>query len=473
MKLNVKRTFYVGFAFLLISMFWQVYDAVIPKILINSFGLNQTWSGFVMAFDNILALFLLPLFGSLSDKRDTKWGKRTPFIVMGTVIAALLITSVAIIDAAQLTALASESIEPVLRSQFVTGAAGDVLFDAAWAARQAAVWDVTVANILYFVLFIGALLLVLIAMATFRSPAVALMPDVTVKPLRSKANAIINLMGTAGGIISLGVMAVLAKDFQSYVLLFLIIAVLMLGFLGLFLWKVNEPKLVSIMEEDTKKFGLEEAAVEVDATGKETMAPDVRKSFLLILASIFLWFMGYNAATTKFSMYAQIVLDTGYSIPLLVAQISAVIAFIPIGIVASKIGRRKTILGGIVILSVAFLAGYFVTPSSAFFMYAVLGLAGVGWATINVNSYPMIVEMSRGSNIGKYTGYYYTFSMAAQIVTPIFSGFLMDTYGMTILFPYAAVFCILAFGTMFLVKHGDSKPIPAKSKLESFDNDND
>ncbi len=472
MKLNTKRTVFVGFAFLLICMFWGVYDAVIPKMLVNSFGLSQTWSGVIMALDNVLALFLLPLFGTLSDKTKHKRGKRTPFIIIGTIVAAVLVTGVALLDLAQLKEIAAAGIVPVLRADFATQEA----FDAAWAARQTSLMQVTSANAFLLVAFIGILLLVLIAMATFRSPAVALMPDVTPKPLRSQANAIINLMGTAGGIIALGLMAVLSKDFQNYILLFVILAVLMLAFLVIFLAKVNEPKLVEIMHKESAEAGYVVETVEEDQKkglkgGIAGLDPKVKKSFFLILASIFFWFMAYNGATTKFSLYAQNVLAMGYTMPLLVAQAAAVVAFIPIGKIASKVGRRKTILVGIIILTVAFVMGSLLTMETGWLSYVVMALAGVGWATINVNSYPMIVEMGKEGDVGKFTGYYYAASMAAQIVTPILSGAIMDQLGtMRVLFPYCAIMAIIAFCTMIFVKHGDSKPISKKKAIENFDN---
>ncbi|MDD3422499.1 MAG: MFS transporter, partial [Bacilli bacterium] len=351
--------------------------------------------------------------------------------------------------------------------------------DAAWATRQSMVAQVTQSNIFLLVAFIGVLLLVLVAMATFRSPAVALMPDVTPKPLRSQANAIINLMGTAGGIIALGLMAVLSKDFKEYVLLFAVLAVLMLVFLALFLWKVNEPKLVETMHQESEEAGYVVETVEEDEkkgikTGIAGLDPKVKKSFFLILFSVFFWFMAYNAATTKFSLYAQNVLGMGYTLPLLVAQAAAVIAFIPIGKIASKFGRRKTILAGVIILTVAFVIGSFLSVQTKSLSYVVMALAGIGWATINVNSYPMVVEMGKEGDVGKFTGYYYTASMAAQIITPILSGAFMDLAGtMTVLFPYCAILAAVAFVTMFFVKHGDSKPIPKKKALENFDNPDD
>ena len=521
MKLNTKKTIYVGIAFLIISMFWQVYDTVIAQILINSFGLNQTTSGIVMALDNVLALFLLPLFGSLSDKTKTKRGKRTPYIFFGTIAAAVLVTGVSLFDNAQVNELNKAGVQPVETIEMKQTNSYEIVVEIEkqevlvtvtydeqqkrfeylnkkgeeerylgskyytyegvnYGKKEMAVnkrsEDVAIVrnnNIFLFIGVIGTLLFVLIAMATYRTPAVSLMPDVTVKPLRSKANAIINLMGTAGGIIALGFLSLLNKQYQSTIPTFICLSVLMIVGLCIFLWKVNEPKLVEEKEQDEIKYGLNDEVVEetVEETNEE-MPKDVRRSFYLILASIVFWFFGYNAATSKFSVYAQNVLGTTFTTPLLVAQAAAVVAFIPIGIIASKIGRRKTILIGISILFTAFVMGSLANEETIFLIYVTMGLAGIGWATINVNSYPMIVEMAKGNNVGKYTGYYYSASMFAQILTPIVSGVIMDLTGtMTVLFPYCAIFVALAFCTMFFVRHGDSKPIPKKSALEAFDND--
>ena len=630
MKLQTKKVFFVGLAFLIICMFWQVYDNVISKMLINTFGMNQTWSGIVMALDNVLALFLLPIFGALSDKTKTKYGKRTPYIFIGTIIAAIFIVGVSLFDNMQMNKLQENNVgyvvtvdeklkdekneyhyllegktaeeidfifnnyygdywypsnysdediskligtnskqikdnvkkyfnfidpsvdEAELQNHFFENyltaedkakyaqliamtkeeryklefteslglldkilgkdptinatrvhqkeidALNNLLIERicdvyeddlgtlkedlkkvgvrqfftvkenATQVRGQIAWQYTKNNIGYLIGFLVVLLLVLVAMATFRTPAVSLMPDVVIKPLRSKANAIINLMGTVGGIISLLIMSFLAKDYHSYMLLFIVIGLLMIVLLVIFMFTVDENKLVAERVELEQKFEIAEVE-EVATDDIEDMPKEVRKSFYLIIASIILWFMAYNAATTKFSVYAGDVLNMGYSFPLLIANATALICYIPIGIIASKVGRKKTILVGVGILFTAFLLGSIATESTKALIYITMGLAGIGWATINVNSYPMVVEMSKNSNVGKYTGYYYTASMFAQIITPVVSGLFMDICGtMRVLFPYSVFFCICAFITMSLVKHGDAKPIANKS-IEAFD----
>ena len=491
MKLDNKKTIYIGFAFLLIMMFWQVYDNVIAKILINSFGLNQFWSGVVMALDNVLAVFLLPLFGTLSDKTKSKMGKRKPYILVGTILAAILIMGLSIFDNKQLVKISEAGISEVESvvigdDPYEEGTYDVVVYDAAikeevieqqdlsdgdkvylfkdriyeskeYAAdiRAIDVKEITLANKQYFIGFISILLLILLAMASFRTPAVSLMPDVTPKPLRSKANAIINLMGCAGGIIALGFMSFLAVDYKSYTITFVCLGVLMLIALVIFMIKVNEPKMVAEMQA----VSVDEEEENVEQTEKTKMPADVKKSFVLILLSVVFWYMAYNAATSKFSVYASTVLDTGFTMPLMIAQGAAIVSYIPIGILSSKFGRKKLVVVGVAILFAAFLLGSFLTDKSALLVWVVMALAGIGWATINVNSYPMIVEMSKSSDIGKYTGIYYTASMIAQTVTPLLSGLLMDTFNMRWLFPYCVVFCVLAFITMIFVKHGDSKEI--------------
>ena len=309
------------------------------------------------------------------------------------------------------------------------------------------------------------------------------MPDVTVKPLRSKANAIINLMGTAGGIIVLGLGIVFGTGkvenaLMSYTVFFAVIAFLMLAALVAFLFTVREPKLVAEMEEESRRLGIDEEkdaaneeAAKAAARGKKLDRPELI-SLLLILASVALWYMGYNAVTSKYSVYATSVLARDYNTTLIIAQGAAIVAYIPAGIVASKLGRRKTILGGVVLLFAAFFFASFLNAEShGIFVNLLFILAGIGWATINVNSFPMVVELSKSADVGRYTGFYYTASMAAQIVTPILSGVFMDYIGMTTLFPYAAIFVALAFLTMFFVRHGDSKPTERKSALESLGGD--
>ena len=245
----------------------------------------------------------------------------------------------------------------------------------------------------------------------------------------------------------------------------------MLIALVIFRAKVNEPKLVEIMHEDSRKYGIEENDIDEETGENRKLSRAERRSLIFILASIVFWFMGYNAVTSKYSVYAGNILNKDYNTTMMIAQVAAIAAYLPVGMVASKFGRKRTILAGVVMLCAAFGAAAFVNENSSIIvMYLLFALAGIGWATINVNSFPMVVEMCSGGNVGKYTGYYYTASMAAQVVTPMVSGYIMDSFGMKTLFPYAAIFVALAFVTMLFVMHGDNKPI-AKKGLDALDVD--
>ena len=464
MKLNYKRTILVGMAFFLISAFWQAYDAIIPLILTNHFGLPQTASGAVMSLDNVLAVFMLPIFGAISDKVNTKMGKRTPFILVGTIVAVIAFVALTFIDNYQLTLVTQFDFMPDLTDDPET---------IAWLAERA--WKMTLANPLPLVGFIATLLVVLVAMATFRSPAVALMPDVTVKPLRSKGNAIINLTGTAGGILVLALGIVFAtseKLYMSYTGYVLAVVCIMLVGLLVFMISVKEKKWAAEMEEESARLHID---VSTDNAGerivKTTLSRPEMRSLLLILASVALWYIGYNSITSKYSVYATNILGFDYNLTLIIAQAAAIVSYIPVGIISSKLGRRKTILGGVAILATAFFAGHFITPDvPSAIMYPIFILAGIGWASINVNSFPMAVELARGGDVGKFTGYYYTASMSAQIVAPILSGLLYDLIGMpNVFFLFGAVFVVFSFITMFFVKHGDSKPLEKASMLENLD----
>ena len=438
MKLNTKRTVLVGFAFLSICAFWQMYDNLIPKILTETFHMGESVSGMIMAADNILALFLLPLFGGLSDKCTSRLGRRRPYILFGTLAAVAVMMAL-----------------PILTDSFHVS-------PDAW--KQ--------------VCFIIGLGILLTAMGTYRSPAVALMPDVTPKPLRSKANAIINLMGALGGIIYLIITTFLYKTtadvYVSYLPLFAIVGGIMLAALAVILLCVDEPKLVAEQRryEDAHP---EDNLTQVTENG-ETLPKDVKRSLGFLLASIALWFIGYNGVTTWFSVYAgrtwHMTLAQANTC-LTIATAGAILSYIPVGNVASKVGRRKTIRFGTLLLAGSFFAAFVYTMLSDSFspmLYGLFVLVGMAWAAINVNSLPMVVEMCSGSEVGKFTGLYYTFSMSAQIMTPIVAGWLREHVDYKTLFPYAAIFVFASFVTMGFVKHGDNK-VEAKKGLDAFDVD--
>ncbi|MDD7000990.1 MAG: MFS transporter [Oscillibacter sp.] len=440
MKLDHKRTVLVGLAFFSICAFWQMYDNIIPLILTHTFQLDETVCGAIMAADNVLALFLLPFFGALSDRTSTRIGRRMPFILGGTACAVVLMNLLPLFD----------------NGYAATGEKGKL------------------------VLFVVALGLLLVAMGTYRSPAVALMPDVTPKPLRSRANAIINLMGAVGGITYLLTAALLYPNSKTagvqhvnYQPLFVAVSLLMAAAVAVLYFTTNEPKLAAA-EKEYEAEHPEQQLVEEEPDGSEELPKEVKRSLVMLLNSIALWYIGYNGVTTWWTTYVARVMGQGLggaSTCLLVATGGAIVSYIPVGQLASRIGRKKTIQGGVLLLAACFLSGYFLTTHYQRItgvMFIVFALVGLAWAAINVNSLPMVVEMCKGSDIGKFTGYYYTFSMAAQVVTPILAGTLLKHISYSVLFPYASFFVACSFVTMCFVRHGDCK-VEAKGGLAAYE----
>lgn len=638
LKLDYPQTFKVGFAFAIIMLFWTAYDFVVPLLLEHAYGLPSWARGLIMGLDNLLSLFMLPLFGKLSDnakgKLVKKWGRRTPFIVIGTVCAVVLMVFVPVATLKQqakaqdLTASIEAKLnddsfmQPLLeewydnavagkegsanycdltylnnnkvtREQFVAlrydskmtskkavlnmlGATtyyydGEVVEDlsatsptgktyqeivdsnAAYKKYVAAGMNNYISNEVHenltktdagiksLVVYMVILLLVLIAMATFRSPAVALMPDVTPKPLRSQANAIINLCGGIGGAIAFLIYTIVlfGQRLENYVIIFGSVAAGMLLLLAGFLALVNERKMVAKCQEICKKYEIddfadgenpeaekfaEELIAEGDAeynldskpdgevqelvngTAKEEIAPETLefaqqvventkkkrqslkelwagksdlekgrlKSFLLILASIFMWFMGYNAVSSNLSIYTTKSLNLSAGIASIISGVSmgiSAIAFIPVGYMAAKIGRRKSIMIGFGMAVVSFvLICFSVRPSDKAAVPAVLFalfylIAGFGLIIANVNTFPMVTELSTAETVGQYTGYYYVATMSAQAITPAIGGAIMDAGGNQYLFLYSAVCIVIAIVLMLFVKHGDSKQITKGRKL--------
>ncbi len=437
MKLNYKRTILIGLAFLSITAFWQFYDNEIPKILKYTFGLGETATGAIMALDNILALFLLPLFGIISDRHSSRLGKRMPFILSGTVLSIALF----------------------LVLMMVAKNSGSLIF------------------------FIIILLLLLIAMGTYRSPAVSLMPDLTPAPLRSSANAVINLMGALGGVFTLVMTMVLLKSTADpaaadYNPLVISITICMAISIAIMFFTIRENNIRKEIEDEGGLGSLGDTIDGKDQKANDSsggkLPPEVFTSLIFLLLSVAFWYMAYNAVTTAFTRYVTEVwhLEGGsYAGALMVGTVAAVLSYIPIGKISSRTGRKKMILAGVVLMSVSYILIALMSSYSPVIniLFAVIG---IGWAAINVNSYPMVVEMSKTGDIGKYTGTYYTFSMAAQVFTPIFSGFLLEHVSYRTLFPYAFIFSTLAFFTMLMVRHGDSKPEIKKNIIENFDIDN-
>lgn len=404
LELNTKRTIYIGLAFFTILMLWQVYNhyasLFLEDLLIQKFGgVSTDYSymiGAIMAADNMFGLFMLPIFGNLSDKTKSKYGKRMPYIFIGTLLASLIFPLIPIFY-----------INNSLIGVFIT---------------------------------MGLTLLV---MNMYRNPAVALMPDITPKPLRSKANAIINFVGYLGAIFAGAVAMFIDVDKSSYITIlpFILTSVLMICALVTLITKIKENKLLEEVKEEMA-YGEELSETEEKVIEDKPLSKTDRYNLIVLIASVFFWFFGFNAIESFGSIYANNVFNDPkiWGTVVIVLTICSMISFIPSGILADKIGRKNTVsLGLILIILSATGCGFFEEYNILFLL--LIAVCGIGWAMINCNSYPMVVEIANKSNVGKYTGYYYTASMLAQTITPILVGilFYFSETGYTILFPYASI----------------------------------
>jgi len=620
LKLNYGITFKVGFAFAIVQIFWTAYDFVIPLLLENAYGLPSWARGLVMGLDNLLALFMLPLFGKLSDnahgKLAKRFGRRTPFILIGTICSALLMVFVPIATLnqqknatnyveTQIEARLDDDsfMEPLLTGWYEDAEAGkegsanfcDIAYlnnngiskedfigirkyeqisskkavlnllgavtyyydgveiedlnaespiagktyqdlidsNSNYSKYVASGMGIYESNKVYelytqskegiksLAVYMVILLLVLIAMATFRSPAVALMPDVTPKPLRSQANAIINLCGGIGGAIAFLIytIALFTPNLYTYVIIFGSVAAGMFLLLGGFLALVKEKKLVERCQEICKEYGIDdfsegenekakEFAEKLIIDGEEEQQLTAEQvefakqvventktkrqspkewwnaktqmersrlvSFWLILASIFMWFMGYNAVSSNLSVYATKALNLSAGIASIISGVSmgiSAIAFIPVGYLAAKIGRRKSIMIGygfaiisFILICFAIMQNQEASLKTVLFTLFYL-IAGFGLIIANVNTFPMVTELSTAETVGAYTGYYYVATMSAQAITPFIAGWVMDLVAYKYLFLYSAICIIIAVILMMFVKHGDSIKLAVGRKL--------
>lgn len=405
-KLNYKRTFFIGCAFFTIMLLWQVYNYMCPLFL-EDLGINDTYKGLIMAGDNIFALVMLPVFGTLSDKTKTKLGKRMPYIIVGTLLAAITFPFVA-----------------------AFGIAG---------------------NLVGLLITMG---LILFFMNIYRAPAVALMPDLTPKKYRSKANGIINLMGGIGGIFAYGTALLFGNKYP--LIPFIVTSVLMVAALVILLATIKEAKILAEIENDEE--------VKEEINNLEPLSKKQKKNLIFILCAVFFWFFAVNAVETFWGTYAwDIFFDnnpgnkTTGAIALLIFTASSIASYLPGGIMAQKIGRKKTIIIGVISIFLPFFIASFLSSWNLIGFVILFVLAGFGWAAINSNSYPMVVEYANGSNGGKFTGFYYTASQLAQTITPLIIGGVMDLIGRRMMFPYSSLFLLVALTFMILVKENSKQ----------------
>ena len=467
MKLNVKRTCQIGFAFFGILLLWQVYDSWCPTFLTDLFAhrmygltsaelkasapdkiLNVQWLvGIIMACDNLAALILLPIFGNLSDRTKTPIGKRMPYILVGTFVAAVAFPFI-----------------PLFFHQN---------------------------NMAGMIIMMG---IVLIFMMMYRNPAVALMPDITPKPLRAKANGIINIMGYLGGGFAtiLGVFLKLSDyinvtDRSSKMWIieipFIVASVLMVISALVLFFTVKENKIEEEMKDELAE-GERLAAIENPATDEGPMSPANRRMLLAILGAEFLWFMSDNAIGTYIGNYVIYYLNAASSATMILTLgggLASALGFLIAGGIAEKVGRKWTVSSGLIISFLATMIMIFVRPTGKVvgehgefsfpaILFGVWALKGFGMALVHNCSFPMVVELCTSKKIGKFTGYYYAASMSAQTVTPVLLGLIFMRTGAWGALPVYSTILTVCSALVFilLVKNIKTRKVANASGLEAF-----
>lgn len=419
-EFNYKRIFLLGFGFFGISIIWALYNAYVP-IFLKDFALSSFIIGIVMVIDNIFAIIMLPYIGALSDRTRTRWGRRMPYIMIGAPSGALFFALI-----------------PIARRY---------------------------ENL---ALMMGTIILMNFFMALFRSPVIALMPDITPSKFRSQANGIINFMGGLGALF-----AYFGGKFLydiNYALPFYVGAALMLIANILVILFIKEPEEFKVKEKTEKisfKETFNQSFGELKENLKDVFASPEKSLFFMLLA-IFLWFIAFNSLETFFTSYAKFELGIKESTGAFLLGIFALgfmIFSIPAGFIGGRFGRKRTINVGLTMIILVMLVALYLGLQAAdgrmrvdFVVKAFAGLfllGGFGWGMVNVNSLPMVVDMTTEEKVGGYTGLYYFFSMAANIFAPPLSGIAIDYFGYQSLLIFATIFFVLALIAVQFVRRGD------------------
>ncbi len=435
MKLDWKKTFLIGLGFFGISVIWQLYNSFVPIFLqsgragfestrhVLGFGLNARTTGIIMGLDNLAAIFILPLIGVWSDRVRTPIGRRYPFIVAAAPLGALGFV---------LLPIAAGMINPA--------------FNGSVAGNTAA-----------FTFFLGGAMLMLLAMAVLRTPVISLMPDLIPSPLRSKANGVINFMGGIGFIVASFGLALLFNI--TPLLPFIGGAAILILAVALLFFLVREPDPDSLEHPATHEESEEEQAVGA-LKGVTVIPRESRRSLIFLLLAIFAWFIAYDGVGTFFTSYAVNVLHVseGFAPTLFgIAGLAFIIFAIPAGYIGERFGRRKTIMLGLVVFAVMLVVGFF--ANSATIIGVILAVGGTGWALVNINSLPMVVDTTTDARLlGTYTGLYYLASQTGSALAPFIAGNVIDLFGSNYrtIFLTGPLFFVVAVLCMSMVTRGEA-----------------
>lgn len=424
-KMNWGRAALISLPFFSITIFWSAYDYIVPLILTRHFHISTMGYSLIMSIDNVIALIFLPVFGALSDRINGKMGRRTPLILWGTIGGIFGLVAMNLADGLQLKYSA------VAMS---TGA---------------------------FIFFLIGLLIAVFSMSLFRAPATALTADCFIRPLRTKANAMLNLLGGLAGVtFALLGKALLSKGL-SLTISFVIVAMVIST--AIFLIFFRENKTVASVQKQIKDLGIgDKKTILSDKIATKLSRPEF-KSLIAILGVVTLMYMGYNAFSTHYSNYLTkyLMQDASWTTPYLARVLLVLIFTFPAAAIASKIGRKKTLFIGLIIATVSYVGLSTVTENNVNMLYVWFVVYSIGFPMVAVNAGPMVVELAKDRDTGRYMGYYYIAATIAQIITPTLASVFIETlgFGYASITYYAAAFFTLAVICSLFINHGDVKPI--------------
>ena len=421
-KMKWGRAILIALPFFAITIFWQAYDYIVPLMLSKHYNLSTTAYSLIMSIDNAVALIFLPLFGILSDRIQSKMGRRSPLILWGT----------------------------------IGGLIG--LYGMNWADAGAVAGKST------FPVFMIALCIAVFFMSLYRSPAAALVADCFIRPQRTKANAVLNVVGALAGVIfSIAGRGLITSDGGTIVFtkaIYFVFIGMLIPSLIYFLC-TRENKYVEQMRQQNEMLGLIDEKTDVSDKTPTKLTKDEKKSLFFILGIIFFLYMGYNAYNTHYTNYLVnfLKMPASWTTPYLMRVLLVTVFMVPAAMLATKIGRKKSAILGTIFCAIGYLGSYTVTPEHVNMLYIWFLLNAIGFPLVSINLGPMVLELGKDSDAGRYMGYYYIAATVSQIVTPTIASFFINKMGFQVIGVYAGIFSLIACVCGFFVHHGDAKPI--------------
>ena len=415
------RAVFISLPFFVLTLFWQAYDYIVPLILSRHFSLGTTIYSIIMSADNVFAMIFLPLFGILSDRINSKLGRRTPLILFGTFGGVVGLFFMARIDA--LAVIGNIQLAP----------------------------------------FLAALLATVFFMSLYRSPSAALVADCFIRPQRTKANAVLNLMGAFAGVL-FGLAGRRLISYQGDLPVFTgcmyFVIIMMCAIMILYVIVVRENALVNEVRQQNERLGLIDEKTDSTDRSLTKLSAGERKSLWLILITVFLVYISYNGFHTHYTNYlvTRLKQPASWTGPYLVEVVLAMLMMIPAAFITTRFGRRKSCMVGSLMCAVGYFGTSLVTPEKVNTIYIWFVIAAIGFPLFGINLGPMVLELGKDIDAGRYLGYYYVAATGAQIVAPTLASLFINRWGYGVLGIFSSFFTAIAFLVLLPVRHGDVKP---------------